>query len=144
MVNATPRPLYPRNDPVTIVWEAGWAPGPAWTDAENLAPPEFFVLCTSSVLSVFNVLHFAFCRYNTTQTSMPPARFEPTIPASERPHACALDDAVTGISARSPGRPAHSESLYRLSYPDPQFCALVGVYLNTGRPFITTAYCLRP
>ena len=25
-------------DPVPIVWEAGWAPGPVWTGAENLAP----------------------------------------------------------------------------------------------------------
>jgi len=25
-------------DPVAIVQEAGWDPGPVWTDAENLAP----------------------------------------------------------------------------------------------------------
>ena len=31
----------PRKDPVPIVEEAGWAPGPVWTGAENLAPPEF-------------------------------------------------------------------------------------------------------
>jgi len=63
VVNATPRPLYPRErDPVPIVQDAGWAPGPVWTGAENLAPP-------------------------------------------------------TGI--RSPDRPARSQSLYRLSYPDP-------------------------
>jgi hypothetical protein len=38
-VNATPRPLYTReSDPVPIVWEAGWAPGPVWTGEENLAP----------------------------------------------------------------------------------------------------------
>ena len=37
VVNATPRPLYPRErDQVRIVWEAGWAPGPVWTGAENL------------------------------------------------------------------------------------------------------------
>jgi hypothetical protein len=35
----TPRPLYPRErDPVPVVQEAGWAPGPVWTAAENLAP----------------------------------------------------------------------------------------------------------
>ena len=34
-----PAALYPRKgDPVPIVQEAGWAPGPVWTDAENLAP----------------------------------------------------------------------------------------------------------
>jgi hypothetical protein len=39
VVNATPRLLYPRErDPVPIVQEAGWAPGPVWTVAENLAP----------------------------------------------------------------------------------------------------------
>ena len=37
--NATPRPLHPRErDPVLIVQEAGWAPGPIWTSAENLDP----------------------------------------------------------------------------------------------------------
>ena len=31
--------LYPgEEDPVPIVQEAGWAPGPVWTGAENLAP----------------------------------------------------------------------------------------------------------
>jgi hypothetical protein len=37
----TPRPgrfTPPGKDPVPIVQEAGWAPGPVWTVAENLAP----------------------------------------------------------------------------------------------------------
>ena len=35
----TPRPLFtPGKDTVPIVGEAGWAPGPVWTGAENLAP----------------------------------------------------------------------------------------------------------
>jgi hypothetical protein len=36
----TPRPgrFISGNDPVPIVQEAGWAPGPVWTGAENLAP----------------------------------------------------------------------------------------------------------
>jgi len=38
-VNARPQPFYPQErDPVTTVYEAGWAPWPVWTDAENLAP----------------------------------------------------------------------------------------------------------
>ena len=38
VVRTTPRPLYSQNkDPVPIVHEAGWAPGPVWTGAEN--PP---------------------------------------------------------------------------------------------------------
>jgi len=37
-VSVTPRPLFtPGKDPVPIVQEAGWAPGPVWTSAENLA-----------------------------------------------------------------------------------------------------------
>ena len=40
--NATPRPLYPRErDPVPLVQEAGWATGPVWTGADNLAPSDF-------------------------------------------------------------------------------------------------------
>jgi hypothetical protein len=36
----TPRPgrFTSGKDPVSIVYEAGWAPGPVWTGAENLAP----------------------------------------------------------------------------------------------------------
>jgi len=38
-VSVTPRPLFiPRKDPVPIVQEAGWAPGPVWIGAENLGP----------------------------------------------------------------------------------------------------------
>ena len=38
-VSVTPRPLFtPGKDPVPIVQEAGWAPGPVWTGVENLAP----------------------------------------------------------------------------------------------------------
>jgi len=34
-----PRPLFtPGKNPVPIVQEAGWAPGPDWTGVENLAP----------------------------------------------------------------------------------------------------------
>jgi len=35
----TPAALYPRQrDPVSILQEAGWAPGPVWMGVENLAP----------------------------------------------------------------------------------------------------------
>jgi hypothetical protein len=38
VVSITPRPLLiPGKDTVPIVLEAGWAPGPVWTGAENLA-----------------------------------------------------------------------------------------------------------
>ena len=38
VVNATPGPLYPGEDPVPIVQEAGWVSEPFWTGVENLAP----------------------------------------------------------------------------------------------------------
>jgi hypothetical protein len=63
-VCVTPRPFFtPGKDPVPIVQEAGWAPGPVWTGAKNLAPAGIW----------------------------------------------------------SPDRPARSQSLYRLSYPAPNF-----------------------
>jgi hypothetical protein len=36
---STPHPgsFTPEKDPVPIVYEGGWAPGPVWTGAENLA-----------------------------------------------------------------------------------------------------------
>ena len=39
-----PRPgrFTRRKEPLPIVQEAGWAPGPAWTGAENLATPPGF------------------------------------------------------------------------------------------------------
>jgi hypothetical protein len=48
----------------------------------------FFFICTLSVLFFWIVLHFAFylyCTTHTTQTSMPPAGFEPPIPTSDLP-----------------------------------------------------------
>ena len=41
---STPRPgrFTPGKDPVPIVQEAGWASGPVWRGAENLASPPGF------------------------------------------------------------------------------------------------------
>jgi hypothetical protein len=39
VVSTMPQLLYPpEKDPVLIVLEAGWTPGPVWTCAKNLAP----------------------------------------------------------------------------------------------------------
>ena len=39
MVSSTPRPQFtPGKDPVPILQEAGWAPGPGWKGAEYLTP----------------------------------------------------------------------------------------------------------
>ena len=37
----TPAALYVQKRPGPIVQQAGWAPGPVWTGAENLVPPGF-------------------------------------------------------------------------------------------------------
>jgi hypothetical protein len=69
-----PAALPQERDPVPIVQEAGWAPGPVWTITENLAP--------------------------------------------------------AGI--RSPDPPAHSDSLYRLSYSGPQVTHVRDVISDIG------------
>ena len=56
MVDATLRPILiphpaPRNDPVSIVQEAAWAPEPDRTGAENLASHRDFILDLQSVES---------------------------------------------------------------------------------------------
>jgi hypothetical protein len=40
---SAPRPgrFTPGKDPVPVVKEAGWVPGPVWIDAKNLAPTGF-------------------------------------------------------------------------------------------------------
>jgi hypothetical protein len=38
VVSTTPGRFTPEKDPVLIVQEAGWAPGPVWMCAKNLAP----------------------------------------------------------------------------------------------------------
>jgi hypothetical protein len=38
-----PAALPLERDPVPIVQQAAWAPGPVWTGAENLPPPAFLI-----------------------------------------------------------------------------------------------------
>jgi hypothetical protein len=76
---------------------------------QTISPPSrdffffsFFVLFPH--LFVLTVLAYTFCPYcttHTTQISMPPARFEPAIPAGERPQNYALDGTTTGIGRDS-------------------------------------------
>ena len=51
VVNATLWPLYPGKDPVSVVQEAGWVPGPVWTGTENLAPTGIRSLSVQPVAS---------------------------------------------------------------------------------------------
>jgi hypothetical protein len=47
------RSLPPEKNPVPIVQEAGWAPGPVWTHAKNLAPPVFDQRTVQPVISLY-------------------------------------------------------------------------------------------
>jgi len=52
VVNATPRPLYPRErGPVPIVPQTEWSPGPVWTGALYLAPGGFDLRTLQPVVS---------------------------------------------------------------------------------------------
>jgi hypothetical protein len=50
---SAPRPgrFTPGKDPVPIVQEAGWATGPVWTGAENLAPTGIFFFLGGGLVS---------------------------------------------------------------------------------------------
>ena len=104
VVSATPRPLYSRRKrPGTHCIKAGLAPGPVWTGAENLALTRiFFSLCTLSVLLCPGFAFCPYCTTHTTQTAMPPAGFEPAIPASDRPQTFVLNRSATGIGNFDP------------------------------------------
>ena len=75
-------------------------------------PPAFvflysLLLCLYFIRTCFFVLivlHFAFCLslQHTIQTSLPPAGFEPAIPASDRPQTLALDSSASGIGGFNP------------------------------------------
>ena len=66
VVNAIPRPFYPRErNTVLIVQEAGWAPGPAWTGAENLAPHRDSISGPSSHLKIFGARRVTRGKFHT-------------------------------------------------------------------------------
>ena len=47
----------PGKDPVPVVQEAGWATGPVWTGAENLARPEFDPRTVQPVASRYTCIY---------------------------------------------------------------------------------------
>ena len=65
-VSLTPRPLFtPGKDPVRIVQEAGWAPGPFWTGAENLASSGiFFVQWSITGQDIVSTFASLYCQGN--------------------------------------------------------------------------------
>jgi len=75
-----PRLLFtPGKDLVSIVQEAGWAPGPVWTGAENLAPtgmrsPDhparsqlLYRLCYPAHVVLHQILKLALCGIKTAR-----------------------------------------------------------------------------
>ena len=120
-----PRPLYLREgDPVRIV-----GPRVGMDGCEKSRPHrDYFCVfsCILFLLHPYLFLYFdcpAFCLFvftvqHTTQTSMPPAGFEPATPANDRPQTLTLDRSSTGLSRiRYPDHPARSKSLYRTGCP---------------------------
>jgi hypothetical protein len=113
----------PGKDPVPIVQEAGWAPGPVWTCAKNLAPPGFFCCCSfCPIRFVFFVFNCPFASYRTAccgflhyEKSDGFGRDRTRDLGFQRPARKPQDHRSRWI--RSPDRSARTQSLYRLSYP---------------------------
>jgi hypothetical protein len=120
VVNATPRPVYPREETRYPFYRRQDGPQGRSGQLRKISPPPGFLsLFTLFVLQCPDFpgfLLFILIVKHTTQTSMPSS----AIPASDRPQTLALDRLATGIGVRSQDRPTHSQSLYRLSYPCPQ------------------------
>jgi hypothetical protein len=113
-ISVMPRPHFtPRKDPVPIVQEAGWAPGPVWKGEENLAPTGIWSpdrpACTQSLY---------WLRY--------PAHMQLDYPVWTAPNKWGTGnncrehrervENLTPTEIRSPDHPARSQLLYPLSY----------------------------
>jgi hypothetical protein len=59
-----PGRFTPGKDPVPIVQEVGWAPGPVWTCAKNLAPTG--IIFVSNQQSQYSVFHALMCWLSLT------------------------------------------------------------------------------
>ena len=60
VVSSMPRPhVTPGKEPVPIVQEAGWAPGPVWTDGKSRPRRDFFLLISNR----YNVVHSGSCHF---------------------------------------------------------------------------------
>jgi hypothetical protein len=134
-VRVTPRPLStPGTDPVPIVQEAGWAPGPVWTGAENLSPPRFDPRTVEPVVS----------RYTDWATRLTTARnnqrlFLVTCAISS------IKESVVIQQNMADGKPhKRATALRQLSFPHlfTPFLALCGTRPN-GLPGANTRPCSR-
>ena len=66
MVSSTPQPHFiPGKDPVPILQEAGWAPGPVWTGGKSRPHRDSIPDCPARSQSLY-----AYGRYSFTNTSV--------------------------------------------------------------------------
>ena len=117
MVSVTPWPYFsPRKDPVPILHEAGWPPGPVWTSGKSRSPPGFDPRTVHPVAqSLYRLVGPRVCldgRKISPPTGFDPRNIQLVAQSLNRlvgPRAC-LDgrkiSPPTGI--RSPDRPACS------------------------------------
>ena len=114
-----PAALPPEKDPVPIVQEAGWPPGPFWTGAENLAPtgirfPDRPALSESqyrlSYPGPLDKMEYTVKMYNTIFLLLPLGVPIPSKPVAATfqhpPHPLPATTAVNG-STDSKSRPVH-------------------------------------
>jgi len=63
---------FPQRNPVTILLEAGWAPGAVWIGAENLLPTQCFHPQTIQVIAS-GYTHFMKLEESRYTSTLPPA-----------------------------------------------------------------------
>ena len=73
MVSSTPRPYFtPGKDPVPIVQEAGWAPGPVWKGGKSrptgIRSPDRPARCQSLYRLSYSVLYITLIKYDVHTT----------------------------------------------------------------------------
>ena len=144
VVNATPRPLYPgERDSIPIIQETKRVPGRMGIIS---SPPGLFFFSLSVLYLYFFVLivlampFVLYCTTHTTKISMPPAGFEPAIPASDRPQTLlVLDRSVTEMGAKPTELSRPTQQLQILYYEKyaithQSACACVRVCLASLEP----------
>ena len=137
-VSVTPWPLFtPRKDPVPIVQEAGWAPGPVCTGVENLTPHRIQTLvcpaCSNSLCRLHCPGPWCFVGVGGKNMSWllylwerePVTIVQVVGWAPEPVWKCAEEQISCHINFETPKRPAHCSSLYWLCCPNPTFNSVI-------------------
>ena len=74
---STQRPgrFIPGNDPLPVVWEAGWAPGQVWTGAEKTANCQTMLWALLAVQDILKLRGVQMMKLHTVQFSPVPCYF---------------------------------------------------------------------